>query len=437
MPTVGYDITTFTHQFRFWWERRNWGSCMSQTLPSSDSDCNSGYFRTQRPASVSTKPWPRDGWRPPTSYYRKVEHQHYPAITANTIRGRPPSLCFGVNYPVTERLFFQGNVLTPTPIQEDPVDSVLYNAAVIKVLNLLKSEGEANLGLALLERKQTERLLTDTVMTISRSVRNVYRQLDPRNKRKFNAAKVLDAATRRNTGRGISNLEAWGGEIPSKWLEYQYGWKPLMSDVTNAMSSVDYAQSNDLYRFSKKAYVKRNVVKSISMPVNVPLGNIQWRWDYEVYRSCFIRLDYTVNTGYMASLASLGLLNPVSLVWEKLPFSFVVDWFLPLGSWFNTFDATAGKSFKGGSASFVAITPPTYGRVTHTSIPALFEAGSLRYDGSPGMIRSFAMQRNPLITFPSPSPPAWKNPFSPHHVANALSLLATAFGRGVPRGIRR
>jgi hypothetical protein len=40
----------------------------------------------------------------------------------------------------------------------------------------------------------------------------------------------------------------------------------------------------------------------------------------------------------------LGLINPASVAWELVPFSFVVDWFTGFGSYLDSFTELAGLS---------------------------------------------------------------------------------------------
>ena len=38
----------------------------------------------------------------------------------------------------------------------------------------------------------------------------------------------------------------------------------------------------------------------------------------------------------------LGLVNPASVAWELIPFSFLVDWFLPVGKFLESYTDTVG-----------------------------------------------------------------------------------------------
>jgi hypothetical protein len=47
--------------------------------------------------------------------------------------------------------------------------------------------------------------------------------------------------------------------------------------------------------------------------------------------------------------ARLGLLNPAEVIWELVPFSFVADWFLPIGDYLSALDAPMRFSHVGGT----------------------------------------------------------------------------------------
>lgn len=53
----------------------------------------------------------------------------------------------------------------------------------------------------------------------------------------------------------------------------------------------------------------------------------------------------------LRTLNQLGLMNPLALAWELVTFSFVIDWFLPIGPVLNAMSAPTGLLFVDGSIS--------------------------------------------------------------------------------------
>jgi len=48
------------------------------------------------------------------------------------------------------------------------------------------------------------------------------------------------------------------------------------------------------------------------------------------------------DTLFVPRLINVTFGNPYIWVWERIPFSFVVDWFVPVGSWLNAVTALDG-----------------------------------------------------------------------------------------------
>jgi hypothetical protein len=107
-----------------------------------------------------------------------------------------------------------------------------------------------------------------------------------------------------------------------------------------------------------------------------------------------------------------------------VPFSFVVDWMLPIGDWLGTLDATAGLEFVSGSCSLLT-------RNTRRVIPLGLSPPKDGYNSLKGGRGKFVrLTRTVYGSPPFASFPSMKNPASLGHMANGLSLLAQAFGRG-------
>jgi hypothetical protein len=124
----------------------------------------------------------------------------------------------------------------------------------------------------------------------------------------------------------------------------------------------------------------------------------------------------------LATFASLGLTNPLELIWERIPYSFVVDWFLPIGGWLSTLDADFGWTHRATcSTAFTRVkaqgtpyaNPDSTNFEIQNNTSGFFEEAFRMYRSTGGP--------------PPVGLPHFKNPFSSTHLANALSLLAVAF----------
>lgn len=123
------------------------------------------------------------------------------------------------------------------------------------------------------------------------------------------AANLLRSATGYNaSNRSIKRLEKKFSEAKSYdsrrasafWLEYSFGIAPLLQSIFDSLEA--FRRSSDL----RKARAVSNGA------------------GYHIYGSVVNR---DVDT-----LDRLGLTNPALLAWNLLPFSFVVDWFLPIST---------------------------------------------------------------------------------------------------------
>ena len=97
------------------------------------------------------------------------------------------------------------------------------SAALAKARNKLRAS-DVNLGVAFAERKATSRMLGDTAIQLAETV------LQLRHGNFRNAARVLGIKGDPGRPRG----QKW----PNHWLQLQYGWKPLLSDLHGACNAL-------------------------------------------------------------------------------------------------------------------------------------------------------------------------------------------------------
>jgi hypothetical protein len=213
---------------------------------------------------------------------------------------------------------------------------------------------------------------------------------------------------------------------PNSWLELQYGWKPIVSDVQGACQALDTLESaSNPYLVRVKGQAGADVENVWQKPMNYsPLYRftVRDKWKH----SCKVSLYYVLRNPTLARFASLSLTNPFEMAWEKQKYSFVVDWFLPVGNWLSTLDADFGWDFRSGTlVKFTRGGSSSYFNTTG------FTSGVIRVDFSGDYYKAdgFNLVRTVYNSAPWGGIPRFKNPLSSQHVANAMSLLSQAFRR--------
>lgn len=295
-----------------------------------------------------------------------------------------------------------------------PFDTSVSNRALMNARAKMKSQ-TINFGVAFAEAAQTAGLVASTAGRIARAYTHVrHGNIAP-------ALNELGVPMR----RGVSSRRS--SNLSENWLELQYGWKPLLSDVYGAaeeMARQDVVNPNR-YRYHFKGASRRNEVLTLDNKANITDNNHPaWFSDrLEVEHAAFVRLDVVGESSHLQALARRGFTNPSEIFWEKIPFSFVVDWFLPVGDYLNTIDSGLGWDFLAGSLSTrltakgrsVAIARPN----KYWSKLSVTGADSRRYMR---LVRTTYSD----MPFPRLIP---KSPLSLTHMFNSLALLTQAVGR--------
>lgn len=364
-----------------------------------------------------------DGWRPPKGYERTVR--------AGWLRGIEVDMAYQCYSSLTgaEREFgswrgahSKGNTWLPS-MPAHP--SHLYGRAVNGALLKLK-DSKVNLAVAFGERKDTAKFVTDTIMTGV----DVIRALRKKDVRGIMKALSLQEKKKRPMRLPPHSSFKEVVDAPSKLvLTNSYALQPLLNDVYGVLEELNRRDNQSPYRYKLKGVSqKREDYRSdtflwLSIQ-NARFGVVQTQ---RGFHSTKVRLDYYLDNPFLRTLSQLGITNPFSLAYELLPLSFVLDWFLPVGSYLDAIDAALGLTFRGGSVSHLTrMKTGAYatGDVSHFNFS---KVKAVRCNIGRCNGRQVRLVRTALDVSPAPVYPSFKsNPWSAPHVSSALALLAQA-----------
>lgn len=289
----------------------------------------------------------------------------------------------------------------------------LRDSALIKARVALK-QGSVNLGVAWAERSMTARLIGDTTTKLAKSF--------------VHLSKGRTRAAMTTLGISGSRREPRGNSVPKKWLELQYGWKPLVSDCYGAVEALS-KQPPSGWRVTAKGRAAEQKSRRAFREMDLYGYSDGCNCTAQVERRVYARIDALPANEALISLASLGITNPLLILWERMPYSFVVDWFLPVGAWIESFDAMLGYESGYYSSSFYAKAQwvdDYHGKVEY---PAWMSNAGVFEQKYLGRKMVLVVDRDVSDSVPLPTMPRLKNPASLGHMANGLALLTQAFGR--------
>jgi hypothetical protein len=199
----------------------------------------------------------------------------------------------------------------------------------------------------------------------------------------------------------------------NQWLAYQYGWKPLVQSVHDNVKLLDGHLRGDGATFSVQRTIKADYQTSSQEWSN--------RIDWRCFGGCRVGLKAKVSNAFVSNLDTAGVINPLSIAWELTPYSFVVDWFIPVGNVLSALSDTLGLEFLDGYQSYSS------NRVrTRTMLARAYSGTSSLLNPGKEVIHLFRTERTPLSGFPLPQLYAKKNPFSTTHIVSAISLIRSS-----------
>lgn len=205
------------------------------------------------------------------------------------------------------------------------IDSVA-NAKNLAYARLVGSMGvSAGMGITIAQRKQALGMMGDRLQSLLNFTRHLKR---------FQFSRAADdLGLSRKRLRGMT-LRKEATSLSNNWLEFHFGWSPMVDDIGNAVDVLESPIPDVHFLASGKD-------RKSSYTITYPYGTT-----VVTERSCDIKVrmgcDAYVSNPNLRLASQLGFVNPASIAWDAVPFSFVVDWFVNVSQFLGSFTDMLG-----------------------------------------------------------------------------------------------
>lgn len=285
----------------------------------------------------------------------------------------------------------RGSVLHPgtfgLALETTPVPYAgLYNRALDQ-LNA-KARGDLDLSIDLAELKQTKRMLsaveqveTYTKLTMSRSPR----------------------------GKAFGSIK-----YPAHlWLTYTYGIRPLLGTIFGAQKEIQNVLRAEMDHL-------KVTVSSVEKSPRVLLYVYSGGYTRPLSTSGLYKRSITIGTSLYNQnydMTRFTSLNPASIAWELMPYSFVVDWFYDVGGYLRNLETSLlyANRFQSGYVTDLQVLDCQISDVVDSS-------GTITVHT--GMAKDRSIHRSVLNSYPVPLLPTFKADLGSSRLLSAASLLA-------------
>lgn len=301
-----------------------------------------------------------------------------------------------------------------TPLS-DPVSLDFgYNqdqALRTKLLNNIHDE-VLDVGMVLAE-------MQSTVSTAVTSLDRIARSLDAFARRKPESFYYLLYGRRRDNRRPTDRFLR---QTASEYLNWKYGIMPSVYDLAGACRGLDMNAEGSLWNNPPLLVARATILKeTVTKPIDFGNG---WQWPFgvecRVVREHKARCDYKISGEGIRGLNryGIGLTTLPTILFERTPFSFVLNMAMPIAELIKAWGALAGVDVVGYCETKYARCEPLGG-----SAAGMYSDSWQRIEFSKGSI-AMRMQRTAFSEPPMPMPFV-RNPINTGNLATVLALFTS------------
>lgn len=353
-------------------------------------------------------------WRPPLPYYASFKGEDCINVDVEIVDSRGNYFYgnvgkLGSNSDESTIRVSQTELNAMRPTQND------INHAIVLARNNV-ADRVAGFAESFAEVRQTISMLG----TMAGNINNFLEAAQRRNWRKAAGALGIDRGSKQYSN-AVRSLQGAAGTVPNAWLAFNFGLAPVVSDMVSLC--ILLGGEWDLRATGKTVLPLVNEV--LVEPTTGHLGYTPATLQYDVRTrresGVHVRLDYTISSELLRGFAKFGVTDIVQLGWALVPYSFLVDFVLPVSTVLRSLTATIGLSFQGGSStSFVNLDIKTSG-CTLVPSPGYKVIRKTFLDAH---VKGHEMNRVVYKMEPNPIPLWVKDPFHAFAAITSLSILA-------------
>lgn len=233
--------------------------------------------------------------------------------------------------------------------------------------------------------------------------------------RMFKAVDRVEQLTKGFTRKlkGATNL------VSSLYLEYTYGLAPLVQTVYDCALLMLYKSMRPIRVVGK---AKNEIDTSKYLPFTTQFNGTDPKGKFVTVKGFEGVKIYVWVTTNPLEAQNFTSMNPLSIGWELLPYSFVVDWFYDMGGYLRNWESAiaSGGRFNHGCVS----TLKHY--VREANVLAVYPDGNA---SGYGFCYEKSFVRTKLLAMPVPQPPQFYADLGSKRLLNAAALLGSLLGR--------
>lgn len=360
-------------------------------------------------------------WRPPLPYTSSWLSDA--VVTGSCILRSKPGTYHPRREVTTERLLWSGYNrdvwVTDTELAAIKPGQTTIDASIIKARNTVAGR-VAGFAESMAE-------LRKTVASLGSAAKAVDQFLLYAVQRKWGkAARALGvSAADPRAKRAAKKAQKAGGDMGSIFLAYAFGVSPIISDMVSLCVLLSGQWSIRVSGKATHLSVKDTVQSSVTLPGSGGYGMsfvLKGQQTLKREAGAFTRLDYEVDSTILRDFAAFGVSDVVQVGWAVTPYSWLVDFVLPVSEVLRSLTATIGLTFKGGSTTTFWSVDKAVRDIYPVANSTSYVVES--YSASDALAVRREMNRTVHASEPNPVNLWLKDPFQAFQAAASMSLLA-------------